>query len=326
MEKLFKRAGTHSGKFHADEVMATAILKELFDLEVVRSRDPDDLNGLDLVYDIGEGEFDHHQMDKRYRDNGTPYAACGLIWDRFGMDIIRTYDASLSDENMEYMFRGIDEMLIEGIDAADNGMRTCRTIIPTLNISAIISKCNPTWDTVIDEDVAFNQAVDLASVVFQNALRQKFSVVYAEEYVRKSYADRTVPELLVLDRPYPWNEILHQIDDDREVVYVISPDHGRYIMQTVRKRDGGYGDIKSLPYSWAGKRDEELCAVTGVEDAVFCHSDRFIAGAKSLEGILKLAELALAEPEETDEKEMAKVSILSAFKRFLVSKRIGVRR
>lgn len=238
MEKPFKKAGTHSGKFHADEVMATAILMELFELEVIRSRDPDVLKGLDLIYDIGEGEFDHHQPDKRYRDNGTPYAACGLIWERFGRDIIKNYDSTLSEENIEYMFHEIDSVLIEGIDAADNGMRTCRTIIPTLNISAIISKFNPTWDSDTDENEAFSQAVEFASVVFKNLLRHKFSVVYAEEHVRKAYENRIVPELLVLGRPYPWNEILPQLDENREIVFVISPDHGQYIMQTVRRRDG----------------------------------------------------------------------------------------
>jgi len=322
MEKLFKIAGTHSGKFHADEVMATAILRELFDLEVIRSRDPDVLKGLDLIYDIGEGEFDHHQMDKRYRDNGTPYAACGLIWERFGRDVIKKYDSSLSEENMEYIFHEIDAMLIEGIDAADNGMRTCRTIIPTLNISIIISKFNPTWDSDTDEDEAFNQAVDLASLIFKNVLKHKFSVIYAEDHVRKSYENRTVPELLVLDRPYPWNEILPQIDEKMEIVFVISPDHGQYIIQTVRRRDGGYGDVKQLPRSWTGKRDRELCEVTGVKDAVFCHSDRFIAAAESLEGIMKLAELALAEPEEQPEEEKADTGILSSIKRFLFTEKM----
>jgi uncharacterized UPF0160 family protein len=325
MEKAFIKAGTHNGKFHADEVMATAILKEIFDLEVVRSRDPDVLRDLEIVYDVGEGEFDHHQMDKRYRDNGIPFAACGLIWERFGRDVIRSYDDKLSGENLEYLFHEMDDMLIQGIDAADNGLRTVKTIIPTLSITAVISKFNPTWDSPTDEDRAFNEAVELASVVFSNVLRQKMSVVYAEEYVRNAYNNRTVPELLVLDRPYPWNELLYQIDEKKQIVYVISPDHDQYIIQTVRRSDGGYGDVKPLPLSWAGKRDAELCAVTGTDDAVFCHADRFIAGARSFESIMKMAEMALAEPAEQEHEEVD-TSILNAIKRFILSKRIRVLR
>ena len=39
--------------------------------------------------------------------------------------------------------------------------------------------------------------------------------------------------------------------------------------------------------------DETLQKVTGVEDAVFCHKGLFLAVAKSKEGAIKLAELAL---------------------------------
>lgn len=325
MKKEFVRAGTHSGKFHADEVMATAILREIFDLEIVRSRDPDVLKDLDIIYDIGEGEFDHHQADKRYRDNGIPYAACGLIWERFGRDVVRSFNDTLSEENLEYMFHELDDMLIQGIDAADNGLRTTKMIIPTLNITAIISKLNPTWDCDIDEDSSFDEAVELASKVFRNVVRQKLSVVYAEEHVREAYMKRTVPELLVLDKPYPWNELLSHIDAERQIVYVISPDHGQYVIQTVRRSGGGYGDVKPLPLSWAGKRDDELCAVTGTDDAVFCHVDRFIAGARSLESIMKMAKMALDEPDEPKPEEAGK-GIFNAIKRFILSKRIRVSR
>jgi uncharacterized UPF0160 family protein len=49
-----------------------------------------------------------------------------------------------------------------------------------------------------------------------------------------------------------------------------------------------------LPKAWAGLRNQELAAVTGVQDSVFCHSNLFIGGARSMEGALRLAELALA--------------------------------
>lgn len=302
-EKRFKRVGTHNGRFHADEVMSTALLKELYDVEVVRSRDPDVLSRLDLIYDVGEGEFDHHQPDGRSRENGTPYAACGLIWERFGREIVRSFDGSLAEPEADRIFREIDRRLIEGIDAADNGIRTFRTIIPTLSISNAISKFNPTWDSPVSEDSAFEEAVRMASSVFRNVMKQILSVERAREYVRSAYASRDVRELLMLDRNYPWNELVYDVDRDNELLYVIYPDNGRYMLQTVRRRNGRSPEGKLLPASWAGKRDGELAAVTGVQDAVFCHSHRFIAGAGSPEGIMRLAELALVEPEETVERE-----------------------
>ena len=50
---------------------------------------------------------------------------------------------------------------------------------------------------------------------------------------------------------------------------------------------------RDLPEGWAGLRDKELARVTGVSDAVFAHRNRFMAVAKSKEGAIALAKLAL---------------------------------
>ena len=42
-------------------------------------------------------------------------------------------------------------------------------------------------------------------------------------------------------------------------------------------------------------RDQALADVTGVADAVFCHNGVFIAGAKSKQGALQLAAMAVAD-------------------------------
>ena len=68
---------THAGKFHADDVFATALLQILRpDIKITRGFTvPDDFDG--IVYDIGFGMFDHHQEPREYRANGVPYAAFG---------------------------------------------------------------------------------------------------------------------------------------------------------------------------------------------------------------------------------------------------------
>ena len=68
---------THAGKFHADDVFATALLQILRpDIKITRGFVvPDDFDG--IVYDIGFGMFDHHQEPREYRANGVPYAAFG---------------------------------------------------------------------------------------------------------------------------------------------------------------------------------------------------------------------------------------------------------
>ena len=76
---------THAGKFHADDVFATALLQIIRpDIRITRGFVvPDDFDG--IVYDIGFGMFDHHQEPREYRANGNPLCAsacCGGCWAR----------------------------------------------------------------------------------------------------------------------------------------------------------------------------------------------------------------------------------------------------
>lgn len=320
-EKETKKVGTHNGRFHADEVMATAILQEIFDIELVRTRDPELLKELEIVYDVGDGEFDHHQVEKEFRESGTPYAASGLIWRSFGREVVHVNEPGFSEDEVSSVFRYIDRNLMESIDASDNGIRGAMNLIPTPNISTIISNFNPPWDAEAEEeDKYFHEAVKLAKVVLGNALAQQISTVKAKAHILEAYKNRPRPELLVLDRFYPWTRVLNSIDREKQILFVVFPREDEYLLQTVRG-NGSLGNRKSLPESWAGKRDEELNEIIGVEDAIFCHSGRFIAGAKSQESIMKMAELALAEPESQPKK-----SFIRVFKKFIAKqlKSVGI--
>ena len=306
--KVFKKVGTHDGRFHADDVMATAILKEIFEIELLRTRDPEVLKELDIVYDVGDGEFDHHQMDKEFREGGTPYAASGLIWRKFGKDVVHINEPNLSEDEVSNIFRYIDRNLIESIDASDNGIRAAMTIIPTPNISTIISNFNPPWDADTEnEDDYFHQAVKLADVVLGNALAQQISTVRAKVHIAVAFEKRPKPELLVLDRFYPWARVLNSIDREKQILFVVFPREEEYLLQTVRGYGGSLGNRKSLPEAWAGKRDQELNEILDIDDAIFCHSGRFIAGAKSLESIMKMADIAIETHEEKPPKRFGHV-------------------
>ena len=290
--------GTHDGRFHADEVMATAILNEIYDLEIVRTRDTEVLKSLDIVYDVGDGEFDHHRVEKEQRENGTPYAACGLIWRRFGRMAVGSRATWMSQEEIDGVWKNIDRLLIEGIDAQDNGVRTNITIIPTTSFSMLITEFNPAWDRDDrDSSKYFDNAVRFAEIVLDNALNQQISTVKARGKVLEAYNNRVRPEILVLEDSYPWQRILPRIDSNKEVLYTVFPRDGEFLLQTVRG-GGANRDRKKLPAAWAGKREAELGQIIGIEDAIFCHPGRFIAGADSFDSIMKMADLAVAEPEE----------------------------
>ena len=82
---------THSSRFHADDVLSAALLKIsgiISDVSVIQrvGRVPQDFDG--LAFDIGGGEFDHHQQDAGVRPNGNKYAAFGLLWNAVGAEYI----------------------------------------------------------------------------------------------------------------------------------------------------------------------------------------------------------------------------------------------
>jgi uncharacterized UPF0160 family protein len=201
---------------------------------------------------------------------------------------------------------------MKGIDALDNGVKIGQRDIPLMDISGIISGFNPTWFSEREDDEAFNEAVELASVVLDNALNSRLAVVKSKEIVYEAFENRTLPEVLVLNIYCPYGENLRKVDKNNEVLYVVYPSKGKYAMQTVR--DHGE-DRKPFPEAWAGKRDRDLAGITGVDDAVFCHSGRFICVAKSFEGIMKLARLAIGKPKKK------RFSFINWIKRFCINKK-----
>src|SRR4051812_13143050 len=97
MNMKIKRVVTHYRDFHADDVFGIAVIKMLFPkVEVIRSEyaDMNKINAADIKVDIGgkydseKLEFDHHQPEGAgFRENGIPYASCGLVWNHFGMEL-----------------------------------------------------------------------------------------------------------------------------------------------------------------------------------------------------------------------------------------------
>lgn len=271
--------------------MATAILNIIYDIEVIRTREPKRLGELDIVYDVGGGKFDHHGLKKVYRENETPYAACGLIWCEYGKAAIHYLEPLLTEDEIESVFQYVDRALIEGIDAQDNGIRFEEVAIPIMNISIIISGYNPPWYSEDDENYAFNKAVPLCIDVLKNTINRRVAVFKSKDLVIQAYKKRNKNEVIVLDRYCLWDEALMEIDEHEEILFVIFRDKDKYMIQTVKDRDGN--TRKDLPEAWAGRENEELAAITGIEDAAFCHSGRFLAVARTFEAIMQMAEQAI---------------------------------
>ena len=156
---------THSGTMHADEVFATAFLDlYLDDVKVFRTNKVENVCEDALVYDIGRGKYDHHQIDAEKRDNGITYSSLGLLWRDFGRDFLKKYNFS----NIEEVWNGIDKDLIEGIDADDNGFfPKVEANYKVKNLPSIIKIFNPSFGSFENEKDQFIKAVRLAKMIFE---------------------------------------------------------------------------------------------------------------------------------------------------------------
>ncbi|MEK6266874.1 MAG: MYG1 family protein [Clostridium sp.] len=294
-EKNITTLGTHSGKFHADDVMATAILRLLLgDIKVTRTRDEDILNKLDFVYDIGLGEFDHHQLNKEIRENDVPYAASGLVWREFGPRVIQKFNFEFDEDDILSIFDHVDKNILQGIDATDNGI-DIKSEIRVTSISDIIQSFNPSWDSTSSKDEAFEEAVRYATELIKRIIGRQVSVIKARGIVNEAFQNRDIKEIMVLKNGCPWLQQLLKIDINTEVLFVISPDDNNveYKIQTVKKTPDTFEARKDILESIRGKSSEEINSIIKIDDAIFCHKAGFIASAKSMESALKIAKFSI---------------------------------
>lgn len=181
----FKRAITHAGKFHADDVFSTAFLTILnpgIEVKRVNKIDKDDISKDTIIYDIGLGEFDHHQTDVPVRLNGIKYAAFGLLWKEFGHLILS-----------ERSVARFDEQFVQYIDAADNGQSQNP-------LSLTISSFMPNWDEKASVNEAFSEAVNFAEDILCRHFNRLRSTEYANSYVEEALEKSYDKDIVVLNR------------------------------------------------------------------------------------------------------------------------------
>lgn len=285
---------THAGIFHADEVFASVILSKVIDnLVISRVFEIDDLMNNKIIYDIGGGKFDHHQLGGNgKREDGISYSSCGLIWKEYGKILLK----NKGYQNIDELFEIIDRDLIEYIDANDNGeIPTIDTNYNFMHLSKLISEFNSKWDEDIDNDINFIEVVKFADIIFEKVLKSITSKLKAKAIIEESIK-KSKNNIMFLDKFAPWKEFLLISNNDKakDILFVIFPSNrGGYNICSVPKELKSFENRKKFPKNWAGLKDSELQELTGVEGAIFCHNARFIAGAKTKQDAYKLASLAI---------------------------------
>lgn len=291
--KKKKVIAVHDGRFHADDVFACATLSLVLDrnVQIIRTRKQEELDSADYVVDVGgvydseTNRFDHHQPEGAgVRENGIPYASFGLVWKTYG-------DVLTGDPRAT---KRIDENLVSAIDAGDNGVSTFTKEedmpFPYI-IQRLFGSFMPTWKESFSPDLGFFKALTVARDILKREIAHSRAHVEATEKVEEVYNSTSDKRVIVLPESYPWGEVLTQKE---EPLFVISSkEEGRWKIEAVTVEPHSFVNRKSFPEAWAGLRDSELEAVTGVEGSVFCHKARFLCVATTKEAALQLAEIAL---------------------------------
>lgn len=294
---LFSKKPTlvvHDGRFHSDDIFAAATLRILLNgrLKILRTRDPKVIESADYVADVGgihnpaAKRFDHHQKGGAgTHDNGVPYAAFGLVWREYGAALCGSAEVAAR----------IERGLVCSIDASDNGVETytpsSEALFPYL-IQRMFGSFMPTWkEESLSLDKQFLTCVAIAEKILAREITQAKDYVEAESAVRKIYDATEDKRLIVLDKMYPWEELLTQYKEPLMIIASRGP--GRWKAEPTLVKKGSFERRMYFPQAWAGLRDEELQKVTGVSDAIFCHNGRFIVVAGSKKGVQQLVDIVL---------------------------------
>lgn len=269
-----KQGFTHGGKFHSDDVFATALLKILYPkIKITRGFEvPEDFDG--IVYDIGKGRFDHHQADKEVRENGVPYAAFGLLWREFGGYLVGKEEA-----------RKFDERFIQPLDLSDNtGVYN--------DMASAIGNFNPVWDDETPAESRFWEAEAIAKKFLKNYINkvkgsERAGSIVKEAVKKTLESDRK--NVMILDRYVPWKKYTVGTG----ILAVVYPSkRGGYAAQVVPVSEDDNTPSSHWPHKWWGASAEDLPELSKIPTMRFCHANGFLLTCDTLEDAVKAASMA----------------------------------
>ncbi|MBY3589060.1 MYG1 family protein [Rhizobium bangladeshense] len=294
---------THSGGFHADELLSSVILTRLFpQARLIRSRAPEWITPAPdrIIYDVGgaynsaTGVFDHHQRGAPLRDDGQPYSSFGLIWKHYGRQYLAA--SGLPEDHVEALHASFDTGFVLPIDLTDNGALSPSGPLAGLTLPALLETLKPVFDETEPEadDRAFLSALGIARSFVEAGIAQSAAKLRAEAIVYRAIEAVGQGRVLELPRGMPFRPAIVKAGADH-LLFVVHPREKDWCVTGIRRGDEGFELRADLPAAWAGLANGELEAACGIKGASFCHNGRFIAAAKTREAALAMAELAVKE-------------------------------
>jgi uncharacterized UPF0160 family protein len=294
---------THSGGFHADELLSSVILTHLFpDAKLHRTRDRDWLtpDTHKIIYDVGgdfnaEAQiFDHHQRPNPLREDGQPYSSFGLIWAHYGRDYLTAMLVPLG--NIDAVHAKFDEKFVLPIDLLDNGAMEPSVAGPlsVLTLPSLLGSLKPVFDDASPtaDDDAFMNALPIARSFIEAFINNLAAKARALGIVEDAIAAAGSSPILELPMGMPYRSALDAAGADH-IMFMVNPRGNDWTLNGIKISHETFDQRADLPVTWAGLTDTALEDATGVKGAKFCHNARFIAVANSREAIMQMADIAV---------------------------------
>lgn len=265
---------THSGKFHVDDVISTVFISKIID-EVILLRLPN-VNDKNLdnkfVYDIGLGEFDHHQKNRNgKRENGIYYSSIGLLWKKFGKEYLEKIKAKNIEKTFEYM-----DNELQYIDATDNMQFE---YLKSKTSPDFVKLYNPNWNEDISEKEAFINAIRMADEFWNIYIKHAIAEVEATEIILEKI--KNCKECyLILEKEMPYKRAINNSNNKLKYIIFKSRREG-YDIRIVDNRIQFNNEIIEEDIN-------KIKKLTNVNDLIYVDNRGKLCCTESLEGAIKL--------------------------------------
>lgn len=296
---------THSGGFHADELLSSVILIRLFpQARLIRSRTKEWITPATdrIIYDVGgiyndaAQIFDHHQRGAPLREDGQPFSSFGLIWKHYGRDYLAAL--GLPEAYIDTVHTSFDTSFVLPVDLVDNGVLdpSITGLLAGLTLPALLETLKPVFDETDPEaeDRGFHSALVIARTFVEARIAGSAAKLRAEALVRQAIEKAGEGRILELPMGMPFRTAIVKAGADH-LLFVVHPREKDWCLTGIRRADEGFELRAYLPAAWAGLTDRDLELACGIDGASFCHNGRFIAAARTRQAAIAMAELAVGE-------------------------------
>lgn len=295
---------THSGRFHQDEVTATAILFRIYPYaEVIRTRDIAIIEAGDIVYDVGRVfdpvrmRFDHHQrsfsetFSKKYH---VQMSSAGLIFKYFCNEFLKTYDFDTSDDMLDALVDGIYRDFFLGIDGVDNGY-DFEGAYRVRGLCDLVSSFNSPEDSDnTDQDRRFMECMKVVQTDLDNFMNHRLHFWLPKYRLARTSVNACKGKIIVSEEYIPPAMVLEvESDFGKDIQFIVVNKREEARVYAVPASRKSFRSKVPLKEEWRGLDGDLLAEVSSIQDALFVHASGFLGCCRTLAGALEMCNKTL---------------------------------